>query len=207
MSPRQIIFRKKFKTLLCKKRELVLTYDVQANNRTSQPTAFYALYIEPNDGGTGHSVFKLSTKQIIITLRCKPVPMPDNVIEVMNKMGIDEEMPDRIHFSSIHKELTLDDLYGDVESQDDSSCASDKSWDMPKDCGQIDQRTVVYDYAVNDDKIDNLKKEDALHLQNGLTNNNNANNNNNNNIKHGGVINQQDKQQNHFGAANNNLQP
>ena len=70
--------------------ELVLAYDMQANNKTSQPRAFCALYIGPNDGGTGHSVFKLSTKQMIITPRCKPVLMPDNMIEVVNKMGKDE---------------------------------------------------------------------------------------------------------------------
>ena len=116
MSPRQILFRKKFKTPLCKMGELVLAYDVRANNKTSRPRVFYTLYIGPNDGGTGHSVFKLSTKQMIITPRCKPVPMPDNVIEVVNKIGKDERMPDGIHFRNINKEATLDDLYRDVES-------------------------------------------------------------------------------------------
>ena len=61
MSPRQIIFGKKFKTPLYKMGELVLAYVLQSNNNKSQPRAFYALYIGPNDGGTGHSVFKLST--------------------------------------------------------------------------------------------------------------------------------------------------
>ena len=106
---------------------LVLAYDVRVNNNTSQPRAFYAFYIEPNDGGTGHSVFKLSTKKMIITLRCEPVPMPDNVINVVNKMGEEGGMPNGIHFCNIHEKSTLDDLYGDVKSQDDSSCASDES--------------------------------------------------------------------------------
>ena len=85
MSPRQIVFGKKFKTPLCKMGELVLTYDVLFNNKTSKPTAFYALYIWMNDGGTGHSVFKLSTKKMILTPRCKPIPMPDDIIKVVNK--------------------------------------------------------------------------------------------------------------------------
>ena len=185
----------------------MLAYDVQANNKISPPRAFYTLYIVPNDGGTGHSVFKLSTKQMIITPICKPVPMHDNVIEVVSKMGKEEGMPGGILFSNIHKESTFDDLYGDVESQDDSSCASDKSWDIPKNGGQIDQKTIVYDDVVDDDEIDDLNKEDALHLQDGLANNNDDDNNNNYDIEHSGVINQQDKQPNHFGAANNNLQP
>ena len=37
---------------------------------------------------------------MIITPICKPVPMPDDVIEVMNKMGKDEGMPDGIYFAT-----------------------------------------------------------------------------------------------------------
>jgi len=139
-SPKQIIFRKKFKTSLCKMGELVLAYDVQFNNKTSKPRALYALYIGPNDGSTGHSVFKLSTKNMITTPRCKPVPMPDNVIEVVNQMRKDEGMPDGTVFRNILKESTLDDMYGDGNLQDDNSCASDKSLNMSKDGGQIDQK-------------------------------------------------------------------
>ena len=67
--------------------ELILAYDVKSDNKTSKPRAFHALYIGPNDAGTGHSVFKLSTKKMIVTPRCKPIPMPDDVIEVVNQMG------------------------------------------------------------------------------------------------------------------------
>ena len=86
--------------------KLVLAYDVKANNKTSQPRAFYELYIGPNDEGTSHLEFQLSTKQIIITPRCKPVPvpMPDDVIEVVDKIRKDKGIPDRIHFNNIHKE-------------------------------------------------------------------------------------------------------
>ena len=77
---------------------------------------------------------------------------------------------------------------------------------MLKDGGLIDQKTISHNNAVNDDKIDDLNKEDVLHLQDSLANNNNDDDNDNNNIKHDGVINQQDEQENHFGAANNNPQ-
>ena len=63
MSLRQISFGKEFKTTLCKMRELVLAYNVKASNTTSSPRVFHTLYIGPNDDGTGHSVFKLSTKK------------------------------------------------------------------------------------------------------------------------------------------------
>ena len=53
MSPRQILFGKKFKLPLCKIGELVMAYDVKSTNKTSEPRAFYALYIGPKDSGTG----------------------------------------------------------------------------------------------------------------------------------------------------------
>ena len=102
---------------------------------------------------------------------------------------------------------------GDIESQDDNSCVFDESLDLPKDGGEIDQKNIVYDDAVDDDENDDLNDKDAFHLNDGLANNNNNNNNNNNsnsdsdNIKLVEVINQSEEQRNHFGATNNILQP
>ena len=64
---------------------------------------------------------------MIVTPRCKPIPMSDDLIEVVNQMREDDESPDGIVFCNIHKESTVEDMYGNVNSQDDSSCASDKS--------------------------------------------------------------------------------
>ena len=56
MSPRQLMFGKKFKTTICKIGELVMAYDVIVSNKTTHPRAFFALYIEPNDSGSGHII-------------------------------------------------------------------------------------------------------------------------------------------------------
>ena len=98
MSPRQILFGKKFKTPLCKIGELVMAYNVTADNKTTTPRAFYALYIGPNDSGTGHQVFKMSTRRMVTTPKCKPIPMPDNVIQVVNNLGEQDDMPTGIEF-------------------------------------------------------------------------------------------------------------
>ena len=100
MSPRQILFGKKFKTPLCKIGEVVMAYDVTANNKTTIPRAFYALYIRPNNSGTGHQVFKLSSKQLVTSPKYKPVLMPDDVIQVVNDMGIQGGMPSGINFAT-----------------------------------------------------------------------------------------------------------
>ena len=62
MSPRQLMFRKKFKTLLCKNGKLVMAYGMTSNNMTVRQRAFFVLYIGPNNSVTGHTVFKLSMK-------------------------------------------------------------------------------------------------------------------------------------------------
>ena len=64
--------------------EIVLAYDVKSDNKTHKPRAYRALYIGLNDIGTGHSVFKLATKKMLVTPRCKPIPIPDDVIKVIN---------------------------------------------------------------------------------------------------------------------------
>ena len=96
-------------------------------------------------------------------------------------------------------------MYGNVDSQDNSSYASKKGWDMAKDGSQTDQENFVYNDAVDGNEINDLN-EDLLHLYNGLRDNVNNSNNKHNYIKQGGVINEQDEQRNHFGNTNNNPQ-
>ena len=83
-----------------------------SSNKTTDPGAFFALYIGPNDSGTGHIVFKLATKQLVSTPKYNPKPMAEDVVKVVNKMGKQERMPDGIQFHKIHNKLTLSDLYG-----------------------------------------------------------------------------------------------
>ena len=76
---------------------------------------------------------------------------------------------------------------------------------MAKNGGQEGQKNIVYDDAVDGNKINDLN-EDLLHLRNGLGDNVNNGNNKYNCIKQGGTINEQDEQGNNFGNANNNPQ-
>ena len=72
-------------------------------------------------------------------------------------------MPNDINFCNIHKESTHDDLYGDIDSQDNSNCASDESWDMPKN-GETNLKKIEFDNDGNDNEVNDLDDEDALHL-------------------------------------------
>ena len=155
MSPRQILYGKKFKTPLCKIGELVMAYDVTANIKTTTPRAFYALYIRPNHGETGHQVFKLSTKRMITTPKCRPIPMPDDIIKVVNDLGEQDDMPTGIEFQNMHKESTLSDLFVDEDLNDDDSNASNQDWGdkkNPKD----DLEMIEFDNDVDDTEVQDL---------------------------------------------------
>ena len=169
--------------------ELVLAYDVKSNNKTSKPRAFHALYIGPNDAGIDHLVFKLATKNMILTPRCKPIPMPDDVIQVINQMGEYDGSPEGIVFRNIHKVLTVEDLYPDVDPQDDIDNASDTSWDKKKHGGEDDDKNILYDGDVKYNEIDDLN-EDLLHLRNGLGDNINDANNKFQYLQEGGILNE-----------------
>ena len=55
--------------------------------------------------------------------------MPYDVTSIVNQMGADDESPEGIVFRNILKELTVEDLYRNVNSKDDSNNAYNTSWD------------------------------------------------------------------------------
>ena len=65
--------------------ELVMAYDTNAGSNTLYPRTLYALYIGPNNNGIGHLVFKLSTKQILTTVKYQPVPVSKNLSRTSNE--------------------------------------------------------------------------------------------------------------------------
>ena len=70
--------------------------NVTFNNITAHPRAYFVLYIGPNNSSSGHIVFKLSTKQLVTTPKCKPKPMAEDIVTVVNDVGNREGMSDKI---------------------------------------------------------------------------------------------------------------
>ena len=148
MSPRQIMFGRKFIPPLCKIGELVLSYDTYGSNDTGQERAFYGLYIGPNENGTGHRVFKLQTKHMVTTPKCKMKPMPEDVIDIVNKLGEEEGVPDGIQFLDVHGKATLMDLYPGDENDDDSQ-ASDVDYEEESD---EDDESLIIDEDADEEE-------------------------------------------------------
>ena len=67
------------------KAELVIACNNKAGNNTLHPKVFYALYIEPNGDNNYHLIYKLSTDQILVTIKYQLVPIPEDLIETANK--------------------------------------------------------------------------------------------------------------------------
>ena len=47
---------------------------------------FYAFYIKPNDYNNDHLIYNLSTDKIVVTMKYQSVPVPRDLIELMNKI-------------------------------------------------------------------------------------------------------------------------
>ena len=67
------------------KGELIIAYDNKVRYKTLHPRAFYALYVKPNEEGSGHLIFRLSTDQIVVTKECQSIPVPENLIEAISE--------------------------------------------------------------------------------------------------------------------------
>ena len=97
--------------------------------------------------------------------------MAEDIVEVVNEMGKQEGMTDRIQFHNIHHKSTLSDLFVDEVGQDDvNSCASDNDWKDRKN-PQVDLKNFVADVGIDDDEVNDLDDEDALHLNDRLAGN------------------------------------
>ena len=88
-------------------------------NKIDKERTVDALYIGPNDNGTGHWVFKLKTKEKILVPRVIPIPMPESIIKVVNEMGAKEGEVEGIQFGNMFGEVTINDIeVNDIEQGD-----------------------------------------------------------------------------------------
>ena len=103
MLPRRIMYGRGFRPPLCKFGVLV----TKLSNDTAVPQAFYALYLYPNENGSGHVVFNLKMKIIRSAQKCVPQTMTQNIINLVNKMGKEKKVKDSIQFFCIDGDATF----------------------------------------------------------------------------------------------------
>ena len=102
-------------------------------------------------------------------------------------------MPDQIQFNNIDHEGTLIDLYPDeVGHEDNDSCSSDNDWKETKKESWDRFEELVADLGIDNDEVDDLDNEDAIHLNDGFGDIKD--------IVNDGVQHGEDNQQHHFGG-------
>ena len=129
------------------------------------------------------------------------VSITQGVIQVVNDMVKQEVTPDEIQFHNIHHELSLSNLFTNIDLYEDDSYASYTDWKIEKEL-DTDLKKLVFNIDVEDNKIADLNKEDIIHLKDGLPDDNNTD------IKDSRVQHNQDDRYNRFCTlVENKLQP
>ena len=61
--------------------KLIMVYNNNNESNTVSPRIYYTLNIGPHDNGNSHIIFKLSTKQILVTMKYQPIHAPEDLIK------------------------------------------------------------------------------------------------------------------------------
>ena len=121
MSPREIVTGKKFRCPTIKVGQYIQGL-TGGTNSTVQERSIDALYIGRADNGSGHTVFKLKTKQVVSVNRVVTIPTSQSNIQAVNDIGEQERQPEGIEFSDINGRITIHDL---ADNDDDSNASDD----------------------------------------------------------------------------------
>jgi hypothetical protein len=141
ISPREIVTGKKFRCPSIKIGQYVQGHTGGSNN-TGEERSIDSLYIGRADNGSGHEVFKLSTKQPVSVNRVTIIPTNEATIKTVNNIGEGENQPEGIEFSDLNGRVTLEDsAANDIENDDDSN-ASDDDFEIDKEYEEEAQREV-----------------------------------------------------------------
>ena len=124
-----------------------MDYNNNAGSNNLYPRIFYALYIGSNDNSTGHLIFKLSTKQILTTMKYKLVPVSEDLIQVINEMNSFTTKIQINHFNSDHF-TAQDDHFDNTKDNGQAQCdavgnSEDESYD------EIDSSQKLYGMQSN----------------------------------------------------------
>jgi hypothetical protein len=123
MSPREIVTGKNSRCPSIKIGQYVQGH-MGGTNSTNQERSIDSLYIGRPDNGSGHTVFKVSTKQVVSVNRVTLIPTSDANIQTVNDIGEQEQQPEGIQFSDLNGNVTLQD-FAENDNDEDSNVSDD----------------------------------------------------------------------------------
>jgi hypothetical protein len=151
LSPREIVPGKKFRCPSIKIGQYVQGH-TGGSNSTDEERSVDALYIGRADNGSGHTVFKLNTKQPISVNRITIIPTSEATIKTINDIGENENQPEGIEFSDMHCKITLEDFAANDNDDGDGNASDD-------------------DFKIYKEYKDELKNDILLEKQEGIVGN------------------------------------
>jgi hypothetical protein len=97
------------------------------NNDTGKERSVDALYIGRADNGSGHVVFKLSTKQRLSVNRVTAITPTADHIKLVEDIAEAENQPEGLEFANINGKVTLDDFIDGIndDNNNDSNASDD----------------------------------------------------------------------------------
>ena len=83
---------------------------VPTTNETDEERTVDALYIGPDNNGTGYYKFKLKTKEKILVPKVTSIPMSELITKVVNEMGGKEGEAEGILFVNLYGDVTINNI-------------------------------------------------------------------------------------------------
>ena len=87
-----------------------MAYNTKAPNDTGTQQAVWSLYIRPNDAGTAHYVYNMTTKQVILSPKVILKQMDQVFICLIDTIGEEEKQPVGVEFQSLSGQI-IDNIY------------------------------------------------------------------------------------------------
>jgi hypothetical protein len=175
ISPREIVTGKKFRCPSIRIGQYVQGH-TGGTNSTDQERSIDSLYIGRADNGSGHEVFKLSTKQPVSVNRVTVIPTSEAVIKTVNDTGEQEKQPEGIEFSDLNGRITLEDF--SRNDKDDDSNASDDDFVLDEEYKEEEKADAALEEeegTVGDDDPDTQEEYFQTPIQQHNTNVSNNN--------------------------------
>ena len=105
------------------------------------------LYIGPNNEGNGHLIYRLSTDQVLITMKYQSVPVTENLIKVINETDSSNNKIQVDHANS--EDPMVQDDHSNNNKGDSQTQVKDKDSYVNKSHGKSDSSQQLKDLKSN----------------------------------------------------------
>ena len=105
------------------------------------------MYIGLNNGGNGHLIYKLSTNQILVTMKYQSIPVPEDLIEAIKEK---DSFNNKIQIDHVNSEDSIVQDDNSNNNKDDGQAQSkDKNSSVDKSQDKLNNSQQLYNKKSN----------------------------------------------------------